>query len=93
MRDETKQRVARVLQEQLALPEAPDELNRLNEDLGAMSLDLASIQLALEDAFGIKFADGPKSFTEIDREWETVKTVGDVVTLVENWRYFEGDKK
>lgn len=54
-------------------------------DLGAHSLDMASIQIAVEDKFGLVFATSAKDFTEIDRAWEAMKTVGDGIGLIERF--------
>jgi acyl carrier protein len=59
-----------ILVEELGVPEAqliPDA--RLQEDLGADSLTLVEIALALEDRFNLSIPD---------EEWEKVSTVGDL---------------
>lgn len=59
-----------ILVEELGVPEAqltPDA--RLQEDLGADSLTLVEITMALEDRFNLSIPD---------EEWEKVSTVGDL---------------
>lgn len=48
---------------------------RLVEDLGADSLDAVEIMFALEEEFGIEIDDDAA---------QTIKTVGDLVTYIEN---------
>lgn len=54
----------------------------LREEMGATSLDMASLQIALEDKFGLVFADGATPPTDIDRAWEQVRTPQDLIELV-----------
>ncbi len=46
----------------------------ITEDLGADSLDIADLVMSFEDEFGIEIPD---------EQFENVKTVGDIVKLIE----------
>ena len=46
----------------------------ITEDLGADSLDVADLVMSFEDEFGIEIPD---------EQFENVKTVGDIVKLIE----------
>jgi len=46
----------------------------ITEDLGADSLDIMDLIIELEDAFGVKIED---------QRAKTIKTVGDIVAVVE----------
>lgn len=48
--------------------------SRIKEDLGADSLDVVEILMTVEDSFGI---------TVDDEEIKTVKTVGDLIKMVD----------
>lgn len=47
----------------------------LTEDLGADSLDLADVLMAIEDEFEVEIPD---------EDIENIKTVGDIVTYIED---------
>ncbi|MDE7389829.1 MAG: acyl carrier protein [Lachnospiraceae bacterium] len=47
----------------------------LTEDLGADSLDLADVLMAIEDEFDVEIPD---------EDIENIKTVGDIVTYIED---------
>lgn len=72
---------ALILSEQLGCPVAAFDC--IKEDLGATSLDMVSIQMGVEETFGISFAEVPKDFTDADRAWERMATVADGVDLIE----------
>ena len=73
-RQETEDRVRKVLAEQLAVDESQVTVQaRFAEDLNADSLDLTEAVLALEDEMGIEIPE---------EEMEGVKTVGQAVDLV-----------
>lgn len=61
-----------------------DEFDKLLvEELGATSLDMASLQIAFEDKFSeLRFADGVTPRAELDVAWEKAKTANDLVQLV-----------
>jgi acyl carrier protein len=68
-------RVKRVIAEILGMN--VDQINtdqQLGDDLGADSLDLVEMLLALEDEFGIDI---------LDEEAETFRTVGDIVVYLQ----------
>lgn len=72
------ERVVELLSENLGI--APEKLSletRLVEDLGADSLDGAELITALEDEYGISVSE---------EELSSLKTIGDIVTLVDNHR-------
>lgn len=69
----TADRVRRVIQERLAVDEAPDVAHLFN-DLGADSLDAVELVMALEEEFGIEIPN---------EDMETLGTVGEAVALVE----------
>lgn len=66
-------RVRRVIQEHLAVDEAPD-VAHIVDDLGADSLDTVQLVLALEEEFGIEIPN---------EDMETLGTVGEAISLVE----------
>jgi acyl carrier protein len=80
-RDAAAIAVCKILTEQLGANPAFIPTALVVEQLGATSLDLASLQLAFEDAFGLKFSDGGTR-GPIDLEWDACKTVDDFVSLV-----------
>lgn len=49
---------------------------------GATSLDMVSIQMGLEEKFGLRFATGAEPKTEADRAWEKVETGEHLIELV-----------
>ena len=74
--EEILEDVKRVLTEQLALENKEIALSaQIVDDLGADSLDLVEIAMALEDEFGIEIPD---------EEVETIHTVEDVVKFIHN---------
>jgi len=78
--------VGQILHEQLGCVVAPANERLVIEDLGATSLDMASLQLAFEEKFGVKFNDGSGTpRTAIDDEWDACKTVGDFVELAKKY--------
>jgi len=73
MNTTTADRVRRVIQEHLAVDEAPD-VAHIVDDLGADSLDTVQLVLALEEEFGIEIPN---------EDMETLGTVGEAISLVE----------
>lgn len=70
-----KERALKVIAQQLNQDAEKISLdNRFVEDLGADSLDLAELVIALEDEFGTKIAD--------DKQ-ESLHTVGDAISYIE----------
>ena len=53
--------------------------------LGIMSLNMVSLQMRVEEVFGLKFAQGPVDFTDLDRAWEQVKTINEAVAFIEKF--------
>ena len=69
------EKVCKMLAEQLGIP--ADSIKHEQEvvkDLGADSLDVVELMMALEDEYGITLPEG---------EVENVKTVQDIVTMME----------
>ena len=63
-----------ILVEQLGVPEGQITLDAgIEEDLGADSLDIAEITLAVEERFDLSIPD---------EQWERVSTVGDLFELL-----------
>lgn len=71
--DDVRDRVLRVLSEQLGMPLANITLNQTKDDLGADSMDEVEIVMALEDEFDIELPDD---------EVERCANVADLVNLV-----------
>ena len=71
-RTQILEKVALIINEKLSVKEVKEEL-RFVEDLGADSLDLLEIVMAVEDAFQIKIPD---------EDLAKLKTVGDAVSYV-----------
>ena len=70
------EKVKKLLAEQLNIGADSIELkSRVIEDLGADSLDVVEMLMVLEDEFNI---------TVTDEESVTLKTVGDIVKLIDN---------
>ena len=70
------EKVKKLLSEQLNIaPESVDMKSRVIEDLGADSLDVVEMLMVLEDEFNI---------TVTDEESVTLKTVGDIVKLIDS---------
>jgi len=73
---DTKSKVIALIAETMAQPEESiTESKNFVDDLGADSLDLVEIMMAIEENLGVQI---PES------EQEKMKTVGDVITFVEN---------
>jgi acyl carrier protein len=60
-----------------ALVMNPKPERRLVEDFGCDSLDLVELRIVIEDTFACEELD-----SATDEEWETLKTVGDVIEFV-----------
>ncbi len=74
-RDEIMEKVSAVIVEQLNADEADiNEDASFVDDLGADSLDIVELVMALEEEFGISIPD---------EEAENIKTVGDAVAFIE----------
>jgi acyl carrier protein len=72
---ETQRQVIAIVAEQLARPEESiTESSHFVDDLGADSLDLVEIIMAIEEAFGLEIPEG---------EQEKIKTVGNAIAYVE----------
>jgi acyl carrier protein len=72
---ETQKKVIAIIAEQLARPEdSITESSHFVDDLGADSLDLVEIIMAIEEAFGLEIPEG---------EQEKIKTVGNAIAYVE----------
>ena len=72
---EIQERVIQIISDKLALD--PDQItpdSRFNEDLGADSLDVVELLMALEDEFGL---------TIDEEEAENIVTVRDVVRYIQ----------
>ena len=73
-REEIMSKVAEVVAEQLNVEEADVvEDASFIDDLGADSLDIVELVMALEEAFGVSIPD---------QEAENIKTVGDAVEYI-----------
>lgn len=69
------EKVCKVLAEQLGIPEEKITAeSEVVKDLGADSLDVVELMMALEDEYGITLPEG---------EVENLKTVGDIVKMME----------
>lgn len=79
IRDEVLVRVTKIVEEQLGVPVKTSAL--LREDVGASSLDMASVQIGLEDDFGLEFGTANRS-GPIDAAWDEAKTIEDLTDLV-----------
>jgi acyl carrier protein len=72
---ETRKKVIAIIAEQLAKPEdSIAEGKHFIDDLGADSLDLVEIIMAIEEAFGIEIPEADQ---------EKIKTVGDAINYIE----------
>ena len=70
------EKIKKILMEQLDVSEEKITMDTsLESDLGADSLDLVDLLMALEEEFGIEVPD---------KDIETIKTVGDIVDYIEN---------
>ena len=75
-REETLEKVKAVIVEQLNVEEADVvEDAAFVDDLGADSLDIVELVMALEEEFGISIPD---------EDAESIKTVGDAVTYIDS---------
>jgi acyl carrier protein len=75
-REETLEKVKVVIVEQLNVEEADVvEDAAFVDDLGADSLDIVELVMALEEEFGISIPD---------EDAESIKTVGDAVTYIDS---------
>lgn len=75
-------KITKVIVEQLGVKETEAKSDaRFVEDLGADSLDTVELVMALEEEFGI----------EIPEDAEKAKTVGDVVSYIDNKLKKEGN--
>jgi acyl carrier protein len=73
---DTKNKVIALIAETLAVPEENiTESKHFIDDLGADSLDLVEIMMAIEENLGIAIPEN---------EQEKIKTVGDLIAFVEN---------
>ena len=69
------EKVCKMLAEQLGIPEEKITTeSEVVKDLGADSLDVVELMMALEDEYGITLPEG---------EVENLKTVGDIVKMME----------
>lgn len=57
----------------------------LQEGLGCISLDLVSLQMDVEEEFGLQFATGTGDRRDMDRAWDDLKSVDELVAFVEKW--------
>jgi len=74
-RDDIMEKVKSVIVEQLSADEADvTEDASFIDDLGADSLDIVELVMALEEEFGISIPD---------EEAENIKTVGDAIAYIE----------
>lgn len=73
-----EQKIIELIAEKLCKkPEQVTLTSRLVEDLGADSLDVVELIMAFEDEFGVTLSDEDTS---------TIKTVGDVVNYIKNYK-------
>ena len=78
MDEELFEKVKEVVAEQLNVEVADiNEDSSFVDDLGADSLDLVELVMALEDNFDMKIPD---------EDVESIKTVGDAITYIESHR-------
>jgi acyl carrier protein len=72
--NEIAERVGRVVEAKLRIdPDRITQLASFDADLAATSLDMVETIMSLEDEFGVEISD---------RDAESLKTVGDVVSLI-----------
>jgi acyl carrier protein len=73
---DTRNKIIALIAETLAQPEESITENKhFIDDLGADSLDLVEIMMAIEENLGIPIPEN---------EQEKIKTVGDVISYIEN---------
>lgn len=53
--------------------------------LDCTSLELTSIQMGIEDEFGLKFGTGPADRGPMDEEWDKLRDVVDLEKFIEKW--------
>lgn len=86
-RDEVEAKVREIVAQQqggdVAVQHTPAK--NLQEAFDVISLDVVSIQVAIEDAFGLKFATAPVDRGEMDAEWDACASIDDLVALVTKW--------
>ena len=69
-------KVKTILSNQFDVDEAElNEDTRLDDDLGADSLDVVDLMMSLEDTFDVEIQD---------EDIEKIRTIGDLVTYIEN---------
>lgn len=69
-------KIKKIIEDQFGVkPEAITPEASLSDDLNCDELDIVELIFALEEAFNIEIADA---------DFEKVKTVSDVITLIEN---------
>ena len=69
------EKVCKMLADQLGIPaESIKPESEVIKDLGADSLDVVELMMAIEDEYGVTLPDG---------EVEGIKTVGDIVAMLE----------
>lgn len=74
--NDQQQRIFNLIAEHLAVPvSAISQSSRLVEDLGADSLDLVELTMALEEHFGLELSDD---------QADQLITVGDVLGFMDN---------
>lgn len=78
-RGEVLDRVTKIVEEHLGVSVKTNAL--LREDVGATSLDMASIQMGFEEQFELVFGDGSKRLS-IDEAWDKAKTVEELTDMV-----------
>lgn len=54
----------------------------LQEHFNCTSLEIVSVQLSIEEEFGLKFATGASDRGPIDERWDACKSIDDLVALV-----------
>jgi len=78
----TQEKVIKVVVEQLGVKEEEVKSDaKFIEDLGADSLDTMELVMALEEEFGVEIPD---------EDAEKAKTVGDIITYIDNKLKQEG---
>ncbi|MEZ4453648.1 MAG: acyl carrier protein [Nannocystaceae bacterium] len=75
MNEDIATQVRAIIRDQLEIPEEVTDDKSFTEDLGADSLAIVELVLALEEKFGIKIPD---------ERVDEIKTVGDAVDYIRN---------
>ncbi len=71
---ENQEKIITIIANQVNKSAADIQLsNRVLEDLGADSLDIVELSMAVEDEFGVKIGD---------EDMEKLRTVGDIIAFV-----------